>query len=172
MKLLVVSDNHGDRHALVDLAAKREKEVDAMFHCGDSELPATDPLWQKFVVVQGNCDYDPGYQQKQVVEIGNERIFMTHGHLYQVNSGLMNLSLAGREENATIVLYGHTHRLGVEMNEGQLILNSGSISQPRGRFAPLKTYAIIEVSSDEFVVRYYNESHEEVTELTTTFNRN
>lgn len=40
MKILVVSDNHGDRDCLVDLVNHYEGQVDALFHCGDSELIA------------------------------------------------------------------------------------------------------------------------------------
>ena len=46
MKILVVSDNHGDRDCLVDLVNHYEGQVDALFHCGDSELEPTDELWQ------------------------------------------------------------------------------------------------------------------------------
>ena len=49
MKILVVSDNHGDRDCLVDLVNHYEGQVDALFHCGDSELEPTDELWQKFM---------------------------------------------------------------------------------------------------------------------------
>ena len=52
MKILVVSDNHGDRDCLVDLVNHYEGQVDALFHCGDSELEPTDELWQKLIVVK------------------------------------------------------------------------------------------------------------------------
>ena len=54
MRYLVVSDNHGDRDILVDLVDRYRSEVDIFFHCGDSELEASDPLWDTFQVVQGN----------------------------------------------------------------------------------------------------------------------
>ena len=52
MNILVVSDNHGDRDCLVDLVNHYEGQVDALFHCGNSELEPTDELWQKLIVVQ------------------------------------------------------------------------------------------------------------------------
>ncbi|HGT1373043.1 TPA: metallophosphoesterase family protein [Enterococcus faecium] len=81
MRYLVVSDNHGDRDILVDLVDRYRSEVDIFFHCGDSELEASDPLWDTFQVVQGNCDYGPGFEQKKVIQTGQDTVFMTHGHL-------------------------------------------------------------------------------------------
>ncbi|HDU1144378.1 TPA: metallophosphoesterase family protein, partial [Listeria monocytogenes] len=38
MKLLVVSDSHSERDCLIHLKEKYKNTVDAMIHCGDSEL--------------------------------------------------------------------------------------------------------------------------------------
>lgn len=171
MKFLVVSDNHGNRDVLVELAKVWQDKVDGLFHAGDSELEPTDSLWQKYVVVKGNCDYNPAYKQSVVVNVGDETIFMTHGHLHNVNMGLTQLSLAAKENQATICLYGHTHKLGAELVDGILYINSGSISQPRGKYSHLRTYAVVETSETTLKVTYYNANHEAIPELTFTFSR-
>ena len=171
MKYLVVSDNHGNRDVLVELASVWENKVDGMFHCGDSELEPNDTLWEKYVVVKGNCDYYPEYKQSVVVSVEEDTFFMTHGHLFNVNMGLTHLSLAAKENQATIALYGHTHKLAAEMVDGILYVNSGSIAQPRGKYSHLKTYAIIETNEKEIKVTYHNSNHEEIPELTFTFKR-
>jgi predicted phosphodiesterase len=73
MKYLVVSDNHGNRDVLVDLVHVWEKKIDGMFHCGDSELKEDDTLWQKFVVVKGNCDYSPEYKKETAIAHGQQK---------------------------------------------------------------------------------------------------
>lgn len=171
MKYLVVSDNHGDRDVLVDIADFWQDKVDGMFHCGDSELDVHDALWEKYVVVKGNCDYNDNYQNTVIIQTGFDRIFMTHGHLYNVNMGLNTLSLAARENKATIALYGHTHKLAAEKDHGILFVNSGSISQPRGQYSHLKTYAIIDTSETEIKLSYYDRSHQEIKELSASFQR-
>ena len=88
MKYLVVSDNHGDRSILVEIVNRYVGMVDHMFHCGDSELKSNDELWEHFTVVTGNCDYDPGYKKEQIITIGDDIIYMTHGHLSNVRFGL------------------------------------------------------------------------------------
>lgn len=171
MKYLVVSDNHGDRNVLVQLANFWQGKVDGMFHCGDSELDPTDELWQKYIVVRGNCDYHPQFDNECVINLDEDRIYLTHGHLFNVNMGLTDLSFSARDKKATLCFYGHTHKLAAEMEQDILFLNPGSISQPRGQYRHLKTYAIIETSKEQIVVTYYDSNHHAVDDLSLTFSR-
>ncbi|MGX7148728.1 metallophosphoesterase [Enterococcus ureasiticus] len=170
MKYLVVSDNHGDRDVLVDLADEYRGKVDKMFHCGDSELEPDDTLWNDFIVVKGNCDYDPEFPNSIVEKNGTDTIFMTHGHLANVRSGLTTLTFQADEAKANIVLFGHTHEIGCEVRANVLYLNPGSISLPRGPIQ-LKSYAIIESTADQFVVQYYGRDHNPYKELHFVFNK-
>lgn len=171
MKYLVVSDNHGDREILVDIVKQRAGEMDVLFHCGDSELEADDQLWETFDVVKGNCDFVRGYERVKVIDTGCDRVFLTHGHLYDVNMGLERLAYATQEAEATIVLFGHTHCLGAEYVSHQLFLNPGSISQPRGKYRDLPTYAIINSDDTRYEVTYYNRSHDKQDDLTVIINK-
>ncbi|MDA9470231.1 metallophosphoesterase [Enterococcus sp. 5H] len=170
MKYLVVSDNHGDREVLVDLADTYRGKVDRMFHCGDSELEPTDTLWNEFIVVKGNCDYDPEFPETIVEKTDRDIIFMTHGHLSNVRFGLTTLALQAREANATIALFGHTHEIGCEVHDHILFLNPGSISQPRGPIQ-LKSYAIIESSPEKFTIQYYGRDHRPFDKLHFVFDK-
>lgn len=170
MKYLVVSDNHGDRQSLVELIETYRGKVDGMFHCGDSELEPTDEIWQDFLVVTGNCDYYPEYKKEQVVRIGSDTLLMLHGHLANVRFSLNQLLYRAKEVGATIALFGHTHELGVELIDGVLALNPGSIRLPRGRYQ-IKTYAIIESTESQFVIQYYDDDHQPVDGLRFSFNK-
>lgn len=171
MKYLVVSDNHGDRDVLVDIANEWSGKVAGMFHCGDSELEVTDELWQKYIVVKGNCDYDPKYDKECVIKTEDAVFYMTHGHLFNVNTSLTHLAMSAREKEATIAFYGHTHKLFAEMENGILFLNPGSISQPRGKYSDLKTYAMVDISDDTIKVTYHGRDHQVISELSSEFNK-
>lgn len=170
MKYLVVSDNHGDRDVLVDIANTYRSKVDKMFHCGDSELEPTDIIWNDFIVVKGNCDYNPEFPAAIVEETSEDTIFMTHGHLANVRLGLTTLALQAEEVNATMALFGHTHEIGCEMHNHILFLNPGSISQPRGPIQ-LKSYAIIESTAATFDVQYFGRDHQPFDNLHFVFNK-
>ena len=171
MRYLVVSDNHGDRDILVQLVNHYKGQVDAMFHCGDSELEASDPIWTHFTAaVKGNCDYGPGYPEVATKNTGQDVVFVTHGHLSNVRFGLTQLGLLAEQAGADIALFGHTHEIGCEMHQGCLFLNPGSIRQPRGPIQ-IQSYAIIESTSEHLAVQYYDRSFEAVPELHFTFAR-
>lgn len=172
MKALIVSDNHGDEDILRQLVANFANRVDVLIHCGDSELTPTNPVMQHFVAVKGNNDWNADYPLNQVVDCQNEKIFVTHGHRYQVNYSLTPLMLKGEEQQADIVCYGHTHQLATTMNTGTLFINPGSISLPRGEYARLGgTFAVAEATAQSFVVRYYDRDLKPVPELHFEFKR-
>lgn len=168
MRYLVVSDNHGDREILVDLVERYRQTADFFFHCGDSELGAEDPLWETFQVVQGNCDFGPGFEQKKLVDTGKDNILITHGHLSNVRFGLTQLKLEAEALGANMVFFGHTHQIGCEMEQGILFLNPGSISQPRGPIQ-IPSYVLIDRLEDQIVIQYFNRAHQPVEELKFTY---
>lgn len=169
MNYLVLSDSHGDREIIQNVYNQFKEKVDLFIHCGDSELPASDPLWKDIFVVQGNCDYDEEYKKEQLIETSEDRILVVHGHLYQVNFTMTPLELRAKELQASIVLFGHTHKLGCEYIDSTLYLNPGSISQPRG--LPYKSFAIIESTEVFFRVDYYDRTGKKLPELTFSFKK-
>lgn len=160
LKLLVVSDSHGDRQSLIDLHTRYKDDVDEFIHCGDSELQADDEALEGFKIVAGNCDYDFRLKDRQTFEMEGKKIIVVHGHRHRVNSSFMNLSYLAEEANADFVFFGHTHILGVEEVNGVIYLNPGSILLPRG--GNPKTYAIIDKKDDKLSVHYYNEKHKKL----------
>ena len=82
IKILVISDTHGN---MVDLSRLNEmmQESDYVFHLGDHYDDMRNyyfSLKDKIYRVHGNCDW--GNQKDIVVNIGEHKIFATHGDLY------------------------------------------------------------------------------------------
>lgn len=173
MKALVISDNHGDQSILEQITQRWQDQVDLMIHCGDSEMAPTLPVMRRFkVAVLGNNDWGLDYPLEQTVVEGNQRVYATHGHRYQVNSSLTPLMLKGQEQQADMVCYGHTHRLAVTVEKGMLMINPGSISLPRGRDARIGgTFAVVELTPDRFVIDYYDRDCHPVANLHFVFDR-
>ncbi len=89
-----------------------------------------------------------------------------------VNFGLDKLIVAGEGVHADLIIFGHTHQLGVEEHAGIVILNPGSISQPRGQFANLGgTYATVEFTADNVHVDFLKRDGAIVPELSRDFSR-
>lgn len=165
MKLLVVSDSHGDRQIIADLLNHYKDQVDAVIHCGDSEMKATDPLLDQLIMVQGNMDFETfPLMQKKIID--NQTILVIHGHRFSVNSGLLKLELLAQQEDANLVFFGHTHQLGAEEIRGRIFVNPGSIAQPRGQYAFIGgTYAVVETLDTKVTVKFYDRNFDLIPEL-------
>ncbi|KRN23056.1 metallophosphoesterase [Lacticaseibacillus camelliae] len=171
MKLVAVSDTHGDHQILEDILTQ-QPEADAYLYAGDSEFAADDPIFNHYQAVRGNMDFDQGFPMTRTLDVAGLTIFLTHGHRFSVGFTLKLLIEAAAKAKAQVAIFGHTHQLGVEMHQGILVLNPGSISQPRGEFASLGgTYAVIEATDAQFTVTYYLRNGQPAPELTRRFGR-
>ncbi len=171
MKILVVSDSHGDNQILKKIVSKYQRQVDFCIHCGDSEMGAHDPLINSFKMVKGNMDYE-NFPDHQVIKDNPDKILVTHGHLYGVNFDLLKLKLFAESLKANVVLFGHTHMLMADYNDGMLFVNPGSISQPRGKYSYLGgTYAIINDHDNMFQVNFFDRQFNLINNLQFVFKK-
>lgn len=137
MKLLVVSDVHGDYQRLCD-AVEAEKDADAVIFLGDG-LAQAEMLQDEYpalrvYTVRGNCDYASFSPAEALCAFDGVLVFYTHGHTYGVKSGLSELSCAGRARQAQLVLYGHTHIPRLQEDDGVVLFNPGALSGPRASY--------------------------------------
>ena len=161
---VVMSDSHYDREVVAAIKAKYQKSATAIFHCGDSELSSSDEVWEGIDVVAGNCDYDDGYPEFLVKEVGGKRVVIAHGDHFYVGLGLDRYSYFAEEKQADIALFGHIHRPVVQKINNIIYVNPGSVSQPRGSYN-IKMYAVIELQGEQLKISYKNLQHESIPDL-------
>lgn len=159
MKLLVMSDTHGDEE-IIKVVKERHQNVDVVVHCGDSELAFDHPYLDGIRKVRGNCDSDKNFPNEIQFEQDGIRFFATHGHLFNVKSTLMNLYYRAKEIKADVVFYGHSHLLGIEEIDNILFINPGSLLKPRG--IKDKSYVIVEVENENYNITAYTDKGEEL----------
>ena len=155
MKALIVSDIHGSASATEKALAYFESfHCDYLFLLGDllyhgprNVLPLghdtievvelLNSLSEKIIAVRGNCDSEMDQSllsfscMADYVPVFDEphRLFLTHGHLWE--------PALFPKSKTDAILSGHTHRPSLQFNvNGVLCFNPGSISLPRGEFAP------------------------------------
>lgn len=145
-KILVVSDTHGKISPLIDLIGQIT-DLNHIFHLGDlvSDAEGIEAITNIPIdYVAGNCDfYENQVSTKKVVIIKGKRFFLTHGHNLNVKYSLDNLRWLARKEKYDGIFFGHTHTSFLGYEKKTLILNPGSLSEPRN--SPLPSYAIIEI---------------------------
>ncbi|WMJ85046.1 YfcE family phosphodiesterase [Oscillospiraceae bacterium LTW-04] len=145
MRILVVSDTHHDFDTLYRLVLREKDRIDLLLHLGDGAQDVDDlrAVWPLLSMrfVRGNCDYTSTAPDTAVVEADGVRLLLTHGHLFNVNYTTERLAAEARRQNATVALFGHTHRQLCRSELGVQVMNPGSLSKPRdGKFG----YGVIE----------------------------
>lgn len=167
MKLLIVSDNHGEEDILYDLVYAFKDQVDAFIHCGDSNLTPDNPIWQEMETVAGNTDYYPDFPNELLLEYDQTRVYVSHGHREGVNYGFQELALKAKNLGAQIACFGHIHRPVSEKIEGVWCVNPGSISQPRGEIQE-RLFLILDLEDDQISFTYYDRQFKPVKALSHT----
>lgn len=150
MRILVISDTHGNLTNVYKLIKDIKDKIDCVIHCGDivEDAIAIRCRYSDLDVynVRGNCDYGSAVASEEVFNIGGKKIFVTHGDMYGVNWNTDRLCYRGLELMADVCLYGHTHIPNIEKYENMVIMNPGSISRPRGGSSC--SYGIIKIENN------------------------
>ncbi len=150
MNVYVLSDTHNSFFFSDFL--RIATSADMIIHCGDGKRDAE--MLKNYVscpvyFVAGNCDISG--KSEELVEAEGHRIFVTHGHRYDVKYSLSSLETAAEKNGADIVLYGHTHIPQADLVNGRWYINPGSLCRPRDGFK--QTYCILHLTRD----RIYHE---------------
>lgn len=131
VRILVVSDSHGMEMNLRQ-AVLSQPTADIVIHLGDGAAEAErvknsfpDKM---FLQVRGNCDWMAALPNAGTYTAEGAKIFYTHGHVYNVKSGLYTAVCAAREQKANVLLYGHTHEALTDYDDGLYIMNPGALS--------------------------------------------
>lgn len=145
----IVSDSHG-RFRPLEQMVEQAPDVAAWIHCGDYSDDGDDLAVYTGVpvyTVRGNNDIMSAAPDCRKVTIGGLTIVAVHGHQWYGTERLAKLRQLARDNDAGLVLFGHTHRRFCEHGDDAVIVNPGSISLPRdGRVG---TYAVCAIAGGE-----------------------
>lgn len=144
MRILVVSDTHRDAFSLSQ-AVLQQPKAEIILHLGDGQEEA-EQIKQLFPdrmveAVRGNNDWASSLPATEELCLEGKRIFMTHGHLYQVKMGYYTIYCAARERKADLLLFGHTHTPYQDYDDGLYVLNPGSLHGSGG------TYGVVDITA-------------------------
>lgn len=137
MKILLVSDTHGNNEILLELV-KCYPNMDLYLHAGDSQ---SDPYSiYPFISIRGNCDsfyFDEKY-----------RVFTPMGYLLMRHyPHFSNDEIA----NNKFLVNGHTHCVDVYQEEGHVFICPGSPNRPRDNTDG--TFIILDIEEKEAEIR-------------------
>ncbi len=160
MKYLFVSDIHGSLPRLEQVLDFFEtQQYDMLLILGDilnygprngvpeglnapGIVDRLNALADRIVAVRGNCDSEvdqmllkfPCMADYAMLVVENKRILLTHGHVLSPESALTS--------GYDVFISGHTHLWKLEQSGEKLVLNTGSITFPKGGNVP--TFATLD----------------------------
>ena len=164
VRIGVVSDTHGSLEA-IDRCIAKAGVVSGWFHLGDFVSDAkrfAERTGLPVYSVLGNCD-GTGFMEleedifpepqkrnasERVVTVEGARIFLCHGHRYDVEWGGMQLGYRAEETGCAAALYGHTHVAELSPYGRIIRLNPGSPKSPRG-FGRKPSFAVLEINGGD-----------------------
>ncbi len=156
MRIGIISDSHGNSMA-IEQAVDMAGAVDCWLHAGDlvEDAEYLALLTQvKVINVAGNCDWPAGnVPDELLVELGNWKIFLAHGHNYGVKRDIKAFRQAAVDRGAQIAVYGHTHVSDITRDGQCLVINPGSVSHPRDGKG--QSFMVLELTETEAEVKHF-----------------
>lgn len=155
MKILLVSDSHGNTTNIIK-ALKKHKDIELVIHLGDvlGDIIKVKEIFKdlRYEYVPGNNDWAKEVPLEKVLELEGKRIFITHGHHYNVKYDYQRIIMKGKAIGADAVFFGHTHTTEELFSDGMLVLNPGSICFPSEFKNP--TCCLVEIKDGKFITRF------------------
>ena len=142
MRILLISDSHGNNEAVDELIAKWPN-VDLYLHAGDSESHPRSVY--PFRVVRGNRDYSFDMEDELLIPTPFGNILMRHKK--EISPKKL------QEKDVKIFIYGHTHIPECTKRKGVAFINPGSLAYPRSEYGP--TYMVLDLNKDYVNVTLY-----------------
>ena len=149
MRILLISDSHGNNEA-VDELITRWPNVDLYLHAGDSECHPHSVY--PFRVVRGNCDYSFDMQDELLIPTPFGNILMRHKK--EISPKKL------QDNDVKVFIYGHTHVPECTKRKGVAFINPGSLAYPRSEYGP--TYMVLDLNKDYIDVRLYSFENDKV----------
>ena len=133
MRVLIISDTHRQNSNYMSVLEK-VKPIDLVVHCGDSEgseYLICESAGCPVEIVTGNNDFFSELPREKEFQIGDYKVWLTHGHNYYVSMGSEVIKKEAIARGVDIVMYGHTHKPVVDIEKDIIVINPGSLTYPR-----------------------------------------
>ena len=117
MKILLLSDTHGDDQIMFDLK-RLYPNMDLYLHAGDSL--SDECTIHPFISVNGNCDY---YPFPEFYRVATPIGYLLMRHLPYFD--------AKQIADNKILIHGHTHKIKVNLDGDKIFLCPGSPNLPK-----------------------------------------
>ena len=143
MKIVLVSDSHGNDVAL-DEIAMLHKDADIFLHAGDSE--EDEYMITPFETVRGNCDHFSNAPERKIIDTPIGKLLMQHYPTIPYD--------IIEKYHIKFFIHGHTHMRKHEQIKDLIIINPGSLSFARDQYD--LSYAILQIDEHHYNLTFHS----------------
>jgi putative phosphoesterase len=155
MKILLFSDSHGFANNIIK-AVNENRDTDLIIHLGDfvRDIASISSSIEGIGIemVSGNNDWNFEFPTEKIIEIEGKKLFLTHGHKYNVKRNYQTLINKGKELKVDAIFFGHTHIAEEIYCDNMMVLNPGSVGAPMVGYK--KTFSVIELMENKLCNRF------------------
>lgn len=152
-RVVVLSDTHMPRRGrtLPQPVLDALRNAELIIHLGDVTHMNVVQFLETFAPVRGvhgnndTAEIQSRFPQTDRFTLAGQRIALVHGHV----GGRTALLAARTVRDADIVLFGHSHSAYVAEEDGRLLLNPGSPTDPR--WSPYRAFALLDIDEERIV---------------------
>ena len=134
MKIIVLSDSHGRKSKLEELL--KNSTYDYVFYLGDGLKDISNFNENNVKKVCGNCDFFSTEAGTRIEKILSTLVMLTHGHLFKAKYAIEPMVSYAKENNCSLLCFGHTHKQKYEMIDGITVVNPGAFKN--GQYAEIE----------------------------------
>ncbi len=124
----------------------------------EQAMRAALPPLPKCYIVKGNMDYGHDYRFHEQLQIEGLNFLLLHGTQLRPRGSIKQFHEILCRVGADIGIHGHTHKPTIDLYEGKLMINPGTISGATGgwRGRDDASFVELDISSSEVRVVLYN----------------
>lgn len=161
VKLLLISDTHGNQNLLEELMAIA-KGVDVIIHLGDDYCDPESFLFLKTPLFRVPGTWGPEYQNplienRRFESFLNWRFFLSHTPTTDLHDRPEDIDpqIVLDKQQCDVFCHGHTHQPKIEQNDRVVILNPGHLKSEFDRGFPA-TYSLLTLSYEWMDIKIIN----------------
>jgi putative phosphoesterase len=111
----------------------------------EHDMRAAMPPLPRSFIVRGNMDYGRDYKFSEQIQLDDIKFLLIHGTQLSPRGNIKEFLKVLYETGADVGVHGHTHEAAVDLVEGRLFLNPGTISGATGGYSGLAPASFMEL---------------------------
>jgi len=118
----------------------------------ESEMRAALPELPRAFIVRGNMDFGSEYNFSEQIQLDEIRFLLIHGTQLRPRGNLVEFLEILNHTGADVGIHGHTHTASIDLVEGRLFINPGTISGATGGYTGRAPASFVELDVNEDTV--------------------